>query len=83
MTETVRVGRHCANLIQPMRITVNGIQSDLEVPITVAEFIRQRRTNDAPCAVELNERLVAFDQRETVLIQDGDRVEVVTLVGGG
>ena len=36
-----------------------------------------------PCAVEVNRTLVPRSRHESHQLQDGDRVEVVTLVGGG
>jgi sulfur carrier protein len=37
----------------------------------------------SPCAVEVNARLVRRAERAATTLSDGDRVEVVTLVGGG
>ena len=35
------------------------------------------------CAVEVNKTLVPYKEREACELQDGDIVEIVTLVGGG
>jgi thiamine biosynthesis protein ThiS len=50
---------------------------------TVADLVRSIGLDGAPCAVEVNARLVRRADRASVPLADGDRVEVVTLVGGG
>jgi sulfur carrier protein len=35
------------------------------------------------CAVEVNEEILPKSQYDTYRVQPGDRIEVVTLVGGG
>jgi sulfur carrier protein len=35
------------------------------------------------CAVEVNEQIIPKSQYDTYRVQPGDRIEVVTLVGGG
>lgn len=72
-----------ANLSLTMRITVNGKVEELASPCTLSEAVSQYRRNTGPCAVELNERLVPVDQRSEAQLTDGDRIEIVTLVGGG
>jgi len=66
-----------------MQIVVNGKNEILPAPCTVAEFVERFGAGNIPCAVEVNERLVAHDRRATVSLQAGDRIEIVTLVGGG
>ncbi len=39
--------------------------------------------SDQLCAVEVNKELVPHKERNTFVLQEGDRVEIVTLVGGG
>jgi thiamine biosynthesis protein ThiS len=35
------------------------------------------------CAVEVNKKLIPHKERDEYILQDGDDIEVVTLVGGG
>lgn len=64
-------------------IQLNGERRKLGGEIAVSGLLQQLELTPQRVAVEINEQLVkraAFDQ---VTIRDGDRVEVVTLVGGG
>ncbi len=66
-----------------MQITVNGKPETLAHPTTVEEVVMRYRATAAPCAVEVNARLVPHTQRALVEVKEGDRIEIVTLVGGG
>jgi thiamine biosynthesis protein ThiS len=50
---------------------------------TVADLVKQRRLEQQPCAVEVNRRVVPKRQHALHVLNDGDRIEIVTLVGGG
>jgi sulfur carrier protein len=49
----------------------------------VAALLVSLGLDKAPCAVEVNARLVRKSEHPTHALAAGDRVEVVTLVGGG
>lgn len=66
-----------------MKIIVNGETRELTQPCTVAELIDAAGLGKAPCAVEVNRRLVPRKQHAQTLLAEGDQIEVVTLVGGG
>ncbi len=66
-----------------MQITVNGKQETLPEPTTVEAVVLRFRPRAGACAVEVNERLIAHNTRAQVEVCDGDRIEIVTLVGGG
>jgi len=66
-----------------MRIELNGQSKDLDGPSTVAELLRALGLERAPCAVEVNAQLVRKALHLSHALAEGDRVEVVTLVGGG
>ncbi len=66
-----------------MRITINGKDETTDNGTTVGELLGRLKLAPVRVAVEINEDLVprkTFDER---IVQDGDRVEVVTFVGGG
>ena len=65
-----------------LRIEINGEDLQLDEPATVATLIQQRSPRP-PFAVEVNKRLVRRPEYTTQKLNDGDRVEIVTLVGGG
>ena len=65
------------------KILVNGAEREVAVDLSVAALIEELGLRPEQVAVELNERLVPKAKRAEVLLADGDRVEVVTMVGGG
>lgn len=66
-----------------MRIHVNGEPRACEPGTTVADLVRTLGLVPEQVAVERNRALVPRARRAEVVLEDGDRVEVVTLVGGG
>ncbi|TWU18411.1 sulfur carrier protein ThiS [Allorhodopirellula heiligendammensis] len=64
-------------------ITVNGDSTQIDRPMTIDELILHVDVPKNYLAVEVNEDVVPRDQHGQHLIADGDRVEFVTLVGGG
>lgn len=66
-----------------MTVVVNG--RDVEVPdgATVADLLERLGLAGRPVAVERNREVVTKDRRAGEVLADGDRIEVVTLVGGG
>jgi|TARA_B100000959_G_scaffold234529_1_gene252376 thiamine biosynthesis protein ThiS len=63
-------------------ITVNGKKLDIENMQLHDLLVRMELANQL-CAVEVNKTLVPHKEREACELQDGDIVEIVTLVGGG
>ena len=65
-----------------MTIKVNGQDRDVADGTTVHQLIEQHHLTPQKVAVELNRRLIRAEKYDTVL-QAGDEVEIVTVVGGG
>ena len=66
-----------------MTVTVNGQPRELAEPLTVAELLRTLEIPPRGLAVEVNLQIVPRAQHAEHLLADGDRLEIVTLVGGG
>ena len=66
-----------------MTIVVNGEPRQVADQTTVGELIEQLGMTARHVAVEVNLSLVPRAQHHAVRLNDGDRLEVVTLVGGG
>ncbi len=66
-----------------MQCVVNGQPMELPEHTTVAELIARLGLSDAICAAEVDRELVPKRERAERVLQGGQRVEVVTLVGGG
>ena len=66
-----------------MEITVNGQPRRVAEGITVAELLKELGLADKHVAVEVNLELVPRQRHAGHRLADGDRLEIVTLVGGG
>jgi sulfur carrier protein len=66
-----------------LTIQVNGQAQQVASGTTIAEVLRLAGVPSQFCAVELNLEILPRDQYDERLVQDGDVLEVVTLVGGG
>ena len=66
-----------------MRITVNDEPRDVPAGTTLAALLSELGRKAKFCAVERNRELVPRADHEACVLADGDRLEIVTLVGGG
>ena len=66
-----------------MRLTINGNQEDIEAGTTVAALVAHYQLQPKQVAVEVNCDLVPRRDFDSAALKEGDRVEIVTLVGGG
>jgi thiamine biosynthesis protein ThiS len=66
-----------------VEITVNGSPRKLEAGTTVATLLRELNMLPKFVAVERNLELIPRREHEACVLEEGDQVEVVTLVGGG
>jgi len=66
-----------------MRITLNGDSRTIVERVTVRDLLSELKLEPIRVAVEVNEDLVPRKSFEETELREGDRVEVVTLVGGG
>ncbi|MBL6974295.1 MAG: sulfur carrier protein ThiS [Deltaproteobacteria bacterium] len=66
-----------------MNVVVNDKDTALAEGATVLDLVDGLDLKGQPVAVELNRDVVPRTLHGTTVLKDGDRVEVVTLVGGG
>lgn len=64
-------------------IVVNGEPLEVEPEMTLACLIEGRGLAPEEVAAEVNRSLVPRVTRGEQMLMDGDRIELVTLVGGG
>ena len=62
---------------------MNGAARELPPGSTLADLVRALGLRPEQVAVERNERLVPRAAHASVELAEGDRLEIVTLVGGG
>ena len=66
-----------------MKISVNGDEREIAQGTTVAQFVEGLRLGGARVAVERNDEIIPRSQYDVTALAEGDRLEVVTFVGGG
>lgn len=66
-----------------MILTVNGQPHEEPAPLTLAQLIERLGLAGGACAAEVNRKLVPKREHAARELQDGDVVELVSLVGGG
>ncbi|MCL2710810.1 MAG: sulfur carrier protein ThiS [Planctomycetaceae bacterium] len=65
-----------------MQLTINGEEINFD-GTTVRQLLVQLQLADRPVAVERNGQIVSYSTFDQTKLNDGDILEVVTLVGGG
>lgn len=68
-----------------MQIRLNGKPLELEIPITLAEFLQNYgiTLSTGRVAVALNERIAFRMEWSSLTVKDGDRIEIIQAVQGG
>ncbi len=66
-----------------MELTVNGNRRTLSEGMTVAQLLQQLAVTPERVAVEVNLTVLTRAQHPTTILQAGDQVEIVQIIGGG
>lgn len=66
-----------------MEVLLNGEPARVDEALSVAELLRLHRLAPERVAIEINEQLVRRALFGETILKPGDRIEIVTLVGGG
>lgn len=69
--------------MEALTVLVNGERRELPRGATVADLVELLGLRADQVAVEVNRALVPRDERGQRPLAEGDRVELVTFVGGG
>lgn len=64
-------------------MTVNGAAHEIAAGSSAADLVAGAGLAGRPLAVEVNERIVPRRDLAGCMLHAGDRIEIVTLVGGG
>jgi sulfur carrier protein len=67
----------------PITITANGAEQEVPAGTTVRQLIVRLGLEKQACAAEVNKTLVPRREQESRELKQGDRIELVSLVGGG
>ncbi len=71
------------NTGESITITINGSPSRVASGVSVQEVVGSLGLEGRPLAVEVNEQVMPRAKLADCLLHAGDRIEIVTLVGGG
>ncbi|MCK5802696.1 MAG: sulfur carrier protein ThiS [Lentisphaeria bacterium] len=66
-----------------MKIVLNGEAREIEGIGSVADLIRDVRAGKGRVAVLVNDDVVLAVDRETHLLTEGDRIEIIAFAAGG
>lgn len=66
-----------------IRLTVNGKPRELTEPTSLADFLAALGLHRRMLVVEHNGEILHRDRYGEVMLQDGDVLEIVHVVGGG
>jgi thiamine biosynthesis protein ThiS len=83
LTRRLGVSYDASTRFGTMQVQVNGEQRTLEAGLTVTGLLRELDIRPDRVAVELNLTILdrgEFDRRR---LQEGDRVEIISFIGGG
>ena len=68
---------------QAVSVRINGEDREIAAPCSIAGLLDSLRVSRTHTAVERNRQIVPKSDFERVMLEDGDVLEIVTLVGGG
>lgn len=66
-----------------MQIIVNGEQKQIQEGFTIIALLAELGIQKERVAIELNLDIVPKGRFDDTILKDGDRVEIVSFVGGG
>lgn len=66
-----------------MEVNVNGDRVEIPENATIGQLLGQLELDTRAIAVEVNEQLQPRDTHESFVLSQDDRLEIVTLAGGG
>lgn len=66
-----------------LKIIVNGESLELASHFNIRELLKQLKITTPAVAVEVNQQIVSPCDYDRIQLQEGDVLEIVTLVGGG
>ena len=64
-----------------MKVTLNGEARDLAAPLTLQQWLEQLNPGGGRVAVVVNDRVIPAAERTSLVLKDGDQVELLTCHG--
>lgn len=69
--------------MNPMQVKVNGEKADLESGLNLLQLLQHYKLKMEMVVVELNRLVPSKAEYASIILKDGDEVEIVKFLGGG
>ena len=66
-----------------MKITVNGEEKTIHDKVTLNDMLKMLALDTTGIIIERNLEVVSRSEYESLALEDGDKIELIRLVGGG
>jgi len=66
-----------------MNILLNNKPEILFDGLTIKKLLEQKNIQNKYFAVEINRKIIPKSNHDTHIIKDGDKIEIITVIGGG
>ncbi len=66
-----------------MNILLNNMPETLLDGLTIKKLLEQKNIQNKYFAVEINRKIIPKSDHDSYVIKDGDKIEVITAIGGG
>tara|TARA_B100000965_G_scaffold374358_1_gene365574 strand:+ start:77 stop:277 length:201 start_codon:yes stop_codon:yes gene_type:complete len=66
-----------------MNILLNNRPEKLFDGLTIRKLLEQKNIKNKYYAVEINKKIIPKSQHDAHIIKDGDKIEIITAIGGG
>lgn len=66
-----------------MNVVLNGEEKEIQSGMTVEELLDQLKISKERVAIEINMNIIPKGGFAEVALKDGDKIEIVSFVGGG
>lgn len=66
-----------------MLVKVNGSETEIRDNSSVRELLQSRNLKNDRVIIELNGEIIRREQWESRIVNPGDRLEIIQIIGGG
>lgn len=66
-----------------MKLQVNGSSLELDPPLSLSDLLARHKLKPEAVVVEWNLKVPRKEDYASILLSDGDKVEIVKFMGGG
>ena len=66
-----------------MNIFINGKVSEVKKNINIQDILRMNNISDENIVVEINRTIISKMHWDDTIIEENDKIEIITAVGGG